>query len=728
MIHVDRTRVTAPAFLKSPKVKAAKERLEKFFQDPLETRRQRIPPFDRSIYSAPEVREALRTLFQNKCAYCETPIPETGPADVDQFRPKARVLGIDGTVDQDGYWWLAYEWENLYYTCGNCNRLKGSRFPVSGARATRGTDLNAEQRLLLDPCRDRPDEHLVFSQDGTAASSTAEGRATIDVLGLNRVDLVKNRRDILVTLRADYKGLVGKSAKSGLVSARILTLADPAQPYAAARVQLLQTWLKEEKRAAPSGIGSGPFTSDPERKAAIAEFQKAEQVQEAYSVADEHAKPHYYARTRLIDRIEIQNFRAIQDLTLRFPEPAVAAQSRPNVEGSPPASWLMLLGENGSGKSSVLQAVAVALIGEKWRHRLQLDARHFLRKGTSTGFVRLFLTGLNAPIQLRFSNDSAAFESEPKEPKVLLLGYGSTRLLPRAPVASTQQFDFARIDNLFNPFEPLNDAATWLASLDPGRFETVARALRAILQLGPEDRLVQVNGHVEAEIFGTRVTLDDLSDGYQSVVALATDIMRVMLNRWDAMEIAEGVVVLDEIGSHLHPRWRMRIVDALRQTLPRVQFLVSTHDPLCLRGLTSGEVAVMRRDAANRIVALIDLPTIAGLRVDQLLTSEYFGLSSTIDPELDSLFSEYYKLLALRRPSQPQKTRLAQLKAELAQYQVLGSNQRERLMLEAIDQYMADDKASATPGNIQLKAATKTRLARIWATTPAAPGRRGTRA
>jgi hypothetical protein len=363
-------------------------------------------------------------------------------------------------------------------------------------------------------------------------------------------------------------------------------------------------------------------------------------------------------------------------------------------------------------------------IGERWRNKLDLDARRHVRHGQADGHVRVYLTGSSTPIELRFSTKSDVFESEPKEPKVLLLGYGSTRLLPRGKVKSPQQYDFARIDNLFDPFEPLNDANRWLGSLERAQFDTVARALQPILHLGEDDRLVQVDGGVEAEIFGVRVPLEELSDGYQSVVALATDIMRVMLRRWDAMEVAEGIVVLDEVGSHLHPRWRMRIVEAMRSAFPRLQFLASTHDPLCLRGLTSGEVVVMRRDAKKRVVAITDLPPIAGLRVDQLLTSEYFGLDSTIDPTVDKLFVEYYGLLALRSPTPPQVARLAQLKTELERYRVLGTNQRDRLMLEAIDQYLAEERAG-TEGRPTLDA-TKKKLVEIWKTTPAAPaGRTG---
>lgn len=740
MIRIDRTRVPPPELLQSPKAKASFRRLEQFFGLDPKVRAQRDAPFEVSIYAGRQVRQALGELFHGKCAYCETPLPDLKFMDADQFRPRIRAMDLDGALTPDGYWWLAYDWDNLYATCKNCNRLKGSRFPIEpgatrAAVGTRGAALRAERALLLDPCADDLEQHFVFSEDGRAASSTDRGRTTCDILGLNRTSLVTARCQVIETLARTLDAALKKKKRDPRM---LEELAGDALPYAAARRQYIAARLRELGEpfvgSPPPGSQAVPLPDiTPEaRQHTVATFRAAQQVQESYSVADEGTKAHYFARTRLIDRIEIHNFRPIEQLTLEFPEPATDAdvEQVKQSTGQPfwPTSWLMLLGENGAGKSSILQAVALALIGEEWRNRFQFDASRFVRRGASDGYVRITLTGVEQPIELRFSSASQTFTSEPKEPKVLLLGYGSTRLLPRRikHQHSSTMYDFARIDNLFDPFEPLNDAATWLAGLPEERFDTVARALRSILQLAPDDRLVRVGGRIEADVFGNRVALDELSDGYQSVVALATDIMRVMLHRWDAMEIAEGIVILDEVGSHLHPRWRMRIVEALRGAFPRIQFLVSTHDPLCLRGLAAGEVAVVSRDASKRVVANTDLPPIGGLRVDQLLTSEYFGLQSTIDPAIESLFTEYYTLLALRKPTKEQRARLSELKAQLEQYKMLGANQRERLMLEAIDQFLADERASPSGDRVRLKAATRTKLAEIWANTSAAPAvRRG---
>lgn len=90
------------------------------------------------------------------------------------------------------------------------------------------------------------------------------------------------------------------------------------------------------------------------------------------------------------------------------------------------------------------------------------------------------------------------------------------------------------------------------------------------------------------------------------MLGMAADIMQVMYGVYDSMESAQGVVLIDELGHHFHPAWRLRCVTALREAFPGIQFIYSTHDPLCLRGLAAGEVAVLKRDKQGNVYALED--------------------------------------------------------------------------------------------------------------------------
>jgi hypothetical protein len=156
----------------------------------------------------------LENVFHNKCAYCETNIPEARqPGHAEHYRPKGGVtwkkLGATdltaaqttdhtgAALNHPGYFWLAYHWKNLVPSCVNCNsgRGKNNQFPVKNAHvlvsqlnATQKDRLSAkpiasqiwqgiyylapedldalEEPLLLHPYVDDPQKHIRFDPDG----------------------------------------------------------------------------------------------------------------------------------------------------------------------------------------------------------------------------------------------------------------------------------------------------------------------------------------------------------------------------------------------------------------------------------------------------------------------------------------------------------------------------------------------------------------------------------
>ena len=87
----------------------------------------------------------------------------------------------------------------------------------------------------------------------------------------------------------------------------------------------------------------------------------------------------------------------------------------------------------------------------------------------------------------------------------------------------------------------------------------------------------------------------ELSDGYHVFIALVADIARraVMLNGFDSAEAperVEGVVLIDELDLHLHPRWQRTALPSLRDTFPRLQFIITTHSPQVLSSAENRQV------------------------------------------------------------------------------------------------------------------------------------------
>ncbi|MCX6378384.1 MAG: hypothetical protein NT023_02755, partial [Armatimonadetes bacterium] len=106
------------------------------------------------------------------------------------------------SLNQPGYYWLAYEWSNLFFTCQICNQTyKKNLFPLSAPskRATCHRDsLEEEDCLLVDPAKDDPEAHISFRREVIFGASV-RGEETINVCGLDRSDL-DDRRDTLLDL------------------------------------------------------------------------------------------------------------------------------------------------------------------------------------------------------------------------------------------------------------------------------------------------------------------------------------------------------------------------------------------------------------------------------------------------------------------------------------------------------------------------------------------------
>jgi uncharacterized protein (TIGR02646 family) len=157
--------------------------------------------FDRSIYAAASVKNALLKAQHGTCAFCESKITHVEYGDVEHFRPKAGFQQRPkDTLDTPGYYWLAYEWGNLLFSCQLCNQsFKRNLFPLHNPRRRarcHRDNLQAERPLLLDPSAMDPETILSFREETAYAPNRIRlGRTTIELLGLNRPELREARRE-----------------------------------------------------------------------------------------------------------------------------------------------------------------------------------------------------------------------------------------------------------------------------------------------------------------------------------------------------------------------------------------------------------------------------------------------------------------------------------------------------------------------------------------------------
>ncbi|MCB1850941.1 MAG: AAA family ATPase [Chromatiaceae bacterium] len=757
MIPIDRKRVARPLELNPEHFRDELNSAADFFHLNLLERGQRVFHWRTSIWK--QAKPALNELFRGKCAFCESTLTEFG--DVEHFRPQAYALNFDGQSSPDHYWWLSFWWENLYLSCAACNQTKGSRFPVLGERLELPEDphspiekIETECALLLDPCRDNPFEHLMFFEDGRVASvpsvqltleeqerygSTNRGEVTIDTFGLNRPKLVAARSESASSLIALLKSALFDDGTVHPESCRrIREVFAPGASYLALKAQLYAPWYRKNEAHLPEDLGldtllanasidpakfsstlrtrdapNAQFTSRVRAAARLSQENREKKVERSSVEVDQDAET-YFARANFVSRVEVNGVVGMHEFSFDF-----TTDSAVGSEGVP---WLMLLGENGVGKTSLLKAIALTLIGEDRFERLNEskligNVLGMFRRG---GRVRVFLTSQTIPLEVRRRNDQLIYSGAARGAKVILRGFGPSRWFPLPDSPPVEFDDFVRVRNLFNPFVPLSPADAFLRDLGGPQWRDVATGLKLLLMLGEDGKIRRLKSSLRFEQSGAKsMALGALSSGHEAVVAMAADLAQLLFKRWKSLRVAEGIVLLDEIGAHLHPRWKMRIVDGLRNMFPRVQFIVTSHEPLCLRGLQSGEIIVMRRQDGGRGQEVIPIrPTqpISKLRVDQILTSRIFGLHSTLDPDYESQMERYYDLLSRHEDKRTltETQELEQLRATVGRTGILGSTRRDQLIYQAIDEFVVQEPTLPAQGREEKTRWTLDRVQQFW--------------
>lgn len=650
MIKIERTRIPTPLTIRDRRTLYS--RMTAFFSVPPELRRQQKFDFDDRAFPKGRVMHALRALFYNKCAYCESDTSgESGL--IHRHRPQCDTVTDKRQYLPDHYWWLAYRWGNLYLICRGCATAKGSYFPVEGKRAPingKAHDLLAERPLLVDPCLDDPTEHFAYDHEGNIQALTKRGHHTIDLLNLNRSELVKERKNHIAKLNNDKTLHWLDMFTSGPF------VIEDSRKYAG-----MCRFLQSE-----ATLSSNLYTA--EEKVQYDKYVPS--ITSIRQVTPEFNSPY-------CKKIEILNVGPIHEVTLEL-----------TGDASGQAPWLAIIGENNVGKSSVLKAIALTLASHSTRNFLKLKPS--MISGRPNGGITIERPN-NDKISIGWDGKHSFYSSEAMGANQLILAYGSTRLTSRAKFSNTDFSTNEKIGNLFDPFACLSDPERWLLSLDDEKFDYAARTLKTVLHL-PQNAVFQRDigkRKVQLKSYDEITHLSVLSDGLQSVIALVCDIMASAFSIWAAPEIAEGVVLIDEIENHLHPKWKMRITRMLRNAFPRIQFIVTTHDPLCLKGLYDGEVMVLRRNSTGQVRSVPNLPPISKMRIEQILTSEHFGLSTTLDPEIEDLYEDYYKILKNDERSQEEEKALEEISSKLDDNRLLGNTRRERLMLEAIDKYLS---------------------------------------
>jgi predicted ATP-binding protein involved in virulence len=327
-----------------------------------------------------------------------------------------------------------------------------------------------------------------------------------------------------------------------------------------------------------------------------------------------------------INKIQLKNFKGFYEKEFNF---------------NP--QFNILIGDNGTGKTAILDALAVSVgsyllpihsaqarsiypedvrridfgdslepqlpvivnaVGEcegktiKWqRSKISLDGRTTFKQAREL-------------IDIAQSHIQQVRDGEPVILPVISY-HGTGRLWKERRQTINTRRKGSRMDGYFNSLEPASSSKVFLEwfktmeiasiqkKIDTTRIDVVKNAiincipnLETVFFDVIEDTLVGVQSDTNPV---HKVHYDLLSDGFRNMIGMVADIAYrcVTLNphlNQDALEKTNGIVLIDEIDLHLHPKWQKRVVNDLKKTFPKIQFIATTHSPFIVQSLQSDEV------------------------------------------------------------------------------------------------------------------------------------------
>jgi predicted ATPase len=338
------------------------------------------------------------------------------------------------------------------------------------------------------------------------------------------------------------------------------------------------------------------------------------------------------------------------------------------------AQWIFLTGENSFGKTSLLRAIARVLAG---------DEENNLPKESV-----IIAEGLFKSVLVQYQ----AISKELSPYQVPLATYGAARFLLNGIHQQPEEKNNNKTYSLFNDDSRLINIERILIDAYHVRGREKARKgintfdklkmifLKVIPKLADitveyfENELVinqlQIRYHEKNDAGGTfsPVKLNDLAAGYRSILTMIGDmVMRLSENKNNSLDDLQGIVLIDEIDAHLHPKYQYDLPKLLSETFPKVQFIVSTHSPIPILGVVNPNQAVVltvnrTQEAGITAERLDEAIEIERLSANALLTSDIFGFKTifargatpaTIEPFDDyrdiKAMNEMEKLLQLKQ-------------------------------------------------------------------------------
>ena len=386
-----------------------------------------------------------------------------------------------------------------------------------------------------------------------------------------------------------------------------------------------------------------------------------------------------------LKRIEISQLRSIERIALDF-TPDASVKGKPGLRRR-----TLLLGDNGSGKSTVLRAIALVLAGSDALPSLLNEPASWVRNGQKEASVRAVVVTPDAKEhdialtlkpawnlrQTLAKNEAAlaaldsALARSPRNYFTLAYGAASRSSQTGQAFAQVGESGAMRaragaMATLFSTDAALAHFEQVAMDLD---YRVGAAGVAALTQLLDKvlpgvafDRIDRARREAWFKTPDGSIAFGQLSDSHQAMATWCADV----LLRIDAMQpgakaplTARGVLLIDGLGLNLHPSWQRLLPDLLADALPNLQLIATSHAPLVAQQMRAGELYLVERSSPSGGAGLRSVQgDPSQLTLNQLM-APLFGVESADSSRVQALRS--LARSAPARLSTPERTELAQL-------------------------------------------------------------------
>jgi predicted ATPase len=393
---------------------------------------------------------------------------------------------------------------------------------------------------------------------------------------------------------------------------------------------------------------------------------------------------------------EIRNIKNIEYLKVMFPKEHVAG-------------WHVLLGDNGTGKSSILRAIGLALLGPNTYRSLNLNLRPWVASGKKSGSCALGvmrsenidgLTGrgkapwdIHAGFEISLQNGQSAKLDMIGDAEAAMrqhwsdgagwfsCGFGPFRRFFGGDLNLNRVFssDAAASGYLSLYWEDaaLGESLTTLKEWHYRRLEGDQEAIDKLnnyitfingsnlLSHGVKIKEVTTDGVSFVDGDGVDVHVSQMSDGFRSMLSMVFELLRRLIQVYGHDQVfanitaakftidLPGIILIDEVDAHLHPTWQVRIGNWFTEYFPQMQFIVTSHSPLICRAAEKGSIwrlATPGTDQVSGPVSDLDRKRLIFGDILDAYGTELFGESVSVShsPETKRL---HERMLALQAKS-----------------------------------------------------------------------------